>query len=74
MLTALIAALGVMLMPASTHVLLASPEPPAVVLTAVFVSRVTGWPATEKVVFACTTLVPADAEVITTVQVGAAAV
>ena len=63
-----------MLMLASTQVLLALPLPPAAVLTAVPVSRVIDWPATETVVVACTMVVPVAAEVITTVQVGAAAV
>ena len=58
----------------STQVLLASSLPPALVLTAVLVSRVIDWPATEKVVVTWTVLVPVLAEVIMTVQVGAAAV
>ena len=48
--TALIAVAGVIVMFASTHVLLASSEPPAAVLSAVPVARVIDWPFTETVV------------------------
>ena len=48
-LTAFVAVPGVMLMLASTHVLLALPEPPAFVFTAVLVVRVIVWPLTVSV-------------------------
>ena len=73
-LTALVAVGGVIETLPSIQVLLASPLPPALVLTAVLVARVTVWPATEKVVVTWTVLVPVSAEVMVTVQVGAAAV
>ena len=57
-----------------TQVLLASSLPPALVLTGVLVARVTDWPATENVVVGVDDLVPVAAEVMVTVQVGAAAV
>ena len=69
--TAFVAVAGVILMFASTHVLLALPVPPAVVFSAVPVVRVIDWPLTLTVVVAWTTVVPVVAEVITTVQVGA---
>ena len=57
--TAFVAVAGVILMFASTHVLLASPEPPAAVLTAVLVVRVIDWPVTdERCVVAWTVVVP----------------
>ena len=73
-LTALVALGGVIETLPSTQVLLASRLPPALVLTAVLVARVTDWPLTENVVVTWTVLVPVFAEVIVTVQVGAAAV
>ena len=73
-LTALVAIGGVIETLPSTQVLLASSLPPAFVLTAVLVARVIDWPLTENVVVTWTVLVPVLAEVIVTVQVGAAAV
>ena len=60
--------------PPPCHVFWASPEPPAFVLTGVFVARVIDWPLTDSVLAACTTVVPEVPDVITTVHVGVAAV
>src|SRR5690349_15434534 len=64
---------GVIWMLVSTQTLLALPLPPAAVLTAVLVVRVIVWPATGMSDVAETTVVPAAAEVIVTVQVAVAA-
>src|SRR3954465_93910 len=62
--------LFVMSMLAATQFLTASPVPPAAAL----VDRLTDWPDTLNVLVAVTVLVPFTFEVITTVQLGAAAV
>src|SRR5262245_52971410 len=71
--TRFVAVGGAIWMFAFTHVLLASPLPPAAVLTAVFVVRVIFWPLTGMSDVAETTVVPTAAEVIVTVQLAVAA-
>ena len=70
---ALFAFAGVIPMYASTHDLLALPEPPAAVFAAVPVVRVIVTPFTGIADVAETTVVPAVAEVIVTVQLAVAA-
>ena len=69
----LVAVAGVIWMFASTQIFLALPLPPAAVLTAVLVVRVIVWPLTGMSDVAATTVVPATAEVMVTVQVAVAA-
>ena len=72
-LTAFVALAGAIWMLAFTQTLLAFPLPPAVVLTAVLVVRVTVWPLTGMSDVAETTVVPTTADVMVTVHVAVAA-
>jgi hypothetical protein len=71
--TAFVAVAGVIWMFASTQVLLALPEPPEAVFCAVPVVRVIVTPLTGMSDVAWTTVVPATAELIVTVQLAVAA-